>query len=281
MLLGRQNRHSPVPPPPTQAVIRSFNEIGRGGPNGEPGELRLDLEGPIRSPWNKKAARRFRKHFQRSGLYPSWPDAGIEAAFLRHTETIRSHYRQQMGKLTQRDINERSDRVSKRRRVVTVRNDFFHFLMLDPIAPQLTNHRRAMCESHKDMARFKEYIDILDNGGGMSEDEPDWRSTSGKLPSDYCIVRPIWRSKAVTDWLRVIDHIYLASRFSTDGRVTRGKWMRNRKPSNKIDSAATPVKGLPINFYDEDWLESLGRKERNSLKMKEPVDLTHTKDVMR
>ena len=137
-----------------------------------------------------------------------------------------------------------------------------------------------MCKSNKDLARFEEYIDILDHGGGMSEDEPDWRSTSGKIPNDYFVIRPAWRSGAVTDWLRVMDHVSLARRFTPDGRVTRGKWMRNRKPSNKMDPTATPIKGLPINFYDKEWLKSLPPKKKRSLKMKEAIDLTHTKEIM-
>ena len=248
---------------------------------GKPGKLRLDLEGPIRSRWNRKAARRFRKNFQRSGLYPSWPKADVETAFLRHIETIRSHYRLQEGKIAQYDMDERSERVAKRKRVITVRNNPSRILPFNPPKLQLTEHRRAVCESNKDMTKFKKYIEILHHGGGMSEDEPDWRSTSGKVPSHYFVIRPVWRSGAVTDWLRVMDHVYLARRFNPDGRVTRGRWTRNRKPSNKVDLAATPIKGLPINFYDEEWLKSLNPKERRSLKMQDPLDLTHTEEVMR
>lgn len=138
-----------------------------------------------------------------------------------------------------------------------------------------------VCDSYKDMAKFKKYIDILDRGGGMSEDEPDWRSTSTKVPNEYFVIRPVWRSEAVTDWLRVMDHVYYARRFTPDGRVTRGRWMRNRKPSSKVDLTATPIKGLPINFYDKGWLKSLPSKKWRSLKMKEAINLTHTEEIMR
>lgn len=147
---------------------------------------------------------------------------------------------------------------------------------------QLTGHRRAVCESTEDMAKFRKYIDILDRGGGMSEDEPDRRSAARKIPSDYLVIRPAWRSEEVTEWLRVMDRVYVATRFTADGRATRGKWMRNRIPSNKVDTAATPVKGLPVNFYDEQWLKSLHPKKRKSLKiLEEKVELTHTEEIMR
>ena len=121
MLLGRKDKHSPVPPPPGPEAIRRFNETGRGGPKGEPEKLRLDLEGRTRSPWNKQAARCFRESFQRSGLYANWPKADIETSFLRHTETIRSHYLRGKGAITQHDISERNDKASRRNRLNNVR----------------------------------------------------------------------------------------------------------------------------------------------------------------
>jgi hypothetical protein len=120
-MLDREKRGSPVPPPPGAETIRRFNETGKGGPNGQKGKLRLDLLGPIRSPWNKRAARCFRKHFQACGLYANWPKSDIEAAFLKHTITIRSHYHQQEGEIKQQDVDERNDRAARRNRMNTVR----------------------------------------------------------------------------------------------------------------------------------------------------------------
>ena len=131
------------------------------------------------------------------------------------------------------------------------------------------------------MERFKKYIDILDHGGGMSEDEPDWRSTGGKTSRDYFVVRPVWRSQEVTNWLRVMDYVYLARRFTADGRVTRGSWIRNRKPSSKVDHTTAPIKGLPINFYDEEWVGSLPPREKRRLKIRKAINLTHTKEMIR
>lgn len=147
---------------------------------------------------------------------------------------------------------------------------------------QLIEHRRTVCESHKDMEIFKEYVDILADGGGMSEDEPDPRSVA--LPSTtrkYFIIRPAWRSQQVTDWLRVMDNVYLDHRFAADGRATRGKWTRNRVRSNKVDQTAEAIKGLPGNFYDEAWLASLSPKKKRRLRIQEEIDLTHTEEMMR
>jgi len=162
-----------------------------------------------------------------------------------------------------------------------VRNALTRADPLTYLKPQLTRHRRVVCESHKDMERFKKYIDILDHGGGMSEDEPDWRSTGGKTSRDYFVVRPVWRSQEVTNWLRVMDYVYLARRFTADGRVTRGSWIRNRKPSSKVDHTTAPIKGLPINFYDEEWVGSLPPREKRRLKIRKAINLTHTKEMIR
>ena len=131
------------------------------------------------------------------------------------------------------------------------------------------------------MAKFEKYIDMLDRGGGMSEDEPDWRSASGKVPHTYFVVRPAWRSEDVVPWLQVIDNVYLARRFKADGRVTAGNWIRNRVRSGKVDQTAVPIKGLPVNFYDKEWLTSLPPKKRRALNVGEASDLTHTKEMIR
>lgn len=131
------------------------------------------------------------------------------------------------------------------------------------------------------MERFAKYIDMLDRGNGMSEDEADWRSSSGKTPTQYLVVCPAWRSKEVSSWLQVIDNVYLARRFKTDGRVTPGNWVRNRIRSGRVSHTAEPVKSLPVNFYDKDWLESLTPRKRRALGASDAIDLTHTNEMIR
>lgn len=117
VMLGRKDKTAQVPPPPSCDQIKTFLETGKKGPKGKAGKLRLDLEGPIRSSWNKKAAQRFRRDFQKSGLYGPWPKADVEEAFLRHSETIRSHYQHQTGDLTERDLLLRRTRSARRNRL--------------------------------------------------------------------------------------------------------------------------------------------------------------------
>lgn len=119
-LLGRKDRKSKVPAPPDPEAIRRFNQTGKGGPKAEPGLMRLDLDGPVRSPWNRRAAHCFRKHFRKSGLYERWPKQAIEDAFLRHTLTIRSHYLQQKGVVTDHDLAVRRVKGAQKNRLRAV-----------------------------------------------------------------------------------------------------------------------------------------------------------------
>jgi len=119
-MLGRTNISSLVPHPPDPQVIEEFNVNKTGGPSKRIGRLRLDLEGPIRSPWNVRASRCFRKNFNKSQLYRRWPNKLVEEAFLRHIETIRTHYHQQTGRISADAATERQIRSARRSRVRTV-----------------------------------------------------------------------------------------------------------------------------------------------------------------
>ena len=129
------------------------------------------------------------------------------------------------------------------------------------------------------MKRFGKYIEMLGQNGGMSEDEPDWRSASGKVPTNYWVVHPAWRSEEVTSWLQVIDDVYLARRFMTDGRVTAGNWVRNRVRCGKTNQTAVPIRGLPANFYDRGWLSSLSPRKKLALRVGEAADISHTEEM--
>ena len=114
----------------------------------------------------------------------------------------------------------------------------------------------------------------------MSGDEVE-KDSSSSSTKKYFIVRPVWRSQRLFQWLRVMDLVHLDKRFAADGRITPGNWVRSRLPSNRVDHTAIPVPRLPINFYDEAWLNSLCAKDKRRLKMQPAIDLTHTEEILR
>lgn len=107
-------------------MIEQFNLKQIRGPSKRLGRLILDLDGPVRSPWNIRAAQCFRKNFNRSQLYNRWPNDLIEEAFLRHIETIRAQYHRQIGRVSASTALDRRIRSSRKSRLKTVNVTFLH-----------------------------------------------------------------------------------------------------------------------------------------------------------
>jgi len=273
-MLGRINGKAPVPEPPSPKELEHFNETGRRGPSKKIGELRIDVVGPVRSAWNRRAAQRFRRAFHKTRIYARWPKEDIEEAFLRHVETIRSHYRQQNGSVSSDETNSRRARAARRSRLKTVRAISLRLFAIITFS-QLTQTRIATCYSVPELAPFTKYVEQL-AAGGMSGDESD-RSEEGQIREHrrFFVVSLAWRSPEVTPWLQVIDDAHLDSRFSESGRASRGNWVRHRVRSSKVDHMRPPVTGLPENFYDKAWLGRLSQNEQEALEMQKEIRLEH------
>ena len=136
LMLGRANKSSPIPEPPESRIIEQFNTNKTGGPSEELGTLRLDFNGPIRSPWNLRAAQCFHETFTRSQLYQQWSREDVEEAFLRHIETIRTNYYKQVGRIPARTALENQIRSARRSRLKTVSVPLSH--TITPCLPYLT-----------------------------------------------------------------------------------------------------------------------------------------------
>jgi len=78
-----------------------------------------------------------------------------------------------------------------------------------------------------------------------------------------------------------MDLIYVSSRFTADGRATKGNWVRDRVRSTKVDQNSKPIPGLPHNFYDQTWLRALTPKDRKALRVREEIDLSHSDEIIR
>ena len=113
----------------------------------------------------------------------------------------------------------------------------------------------------------------------MSGDESD-RDPS-KTDKKYSVVQPIWRSQEVTEWLHVMDLVYVGRRFAADERATKGNWIRDRVRSTRVDRSSKPIPGLPHNFYDRGWFGSLTTKEKRALRVCEAIDLSHSEEIVR
>jgi hypothetical protein len=145
---------------------------------------------------------------------------------------------------------------------------------------QLIQSRRQACDMEPDLSHFRYYVDKLAESDGMSGDETDHcgiRPIRGQRK--FFVIRPEWRSKDVTKWLRAIDKVYVYHRFSKDGRASRGNWVRQRIDSGRLDSTRRAVPGLPKNFYDATWLESLSNAARVELRIQPEISLRYSPTV--
>jgi hypothetical protein len=111
----------------------------------------------------------------------------------------------------------------------------------------------------------------------MSGDETD----HGHGQVRYAMTKVLWRSTALKSCLKTLDLVHLSSRFSSTGRAKRGAFPHRRTPSSRIEHDATPVHGLPRNFYDPIWLGTLDKHERRALNVQKDFDVTFTPSVLK
>ena len=122
----------------------------------------------------------------------------------------------------------------------------------------------------------------------MSGDETDTEykgtRTKGRKPQPrYTTLRPDWRNPDVESWLRTLDHIHLWTRFTTDDKVTPGRFPHIRVPPPTklvVIQAKVPI-GLPQNWYSPEWLKKRTALERKHLKMKPAVKLLFPVEALR
>lgn len=281
-MLGLTSPDSLLPLPPTVQQIALFEERKSKGPSVK--DFKLDLQGTsIKSPWNKKAARVFAKDFLAGQSYGKHPKNDIRDTFFVHLVTLREHFKKQIGLVQPGDESLKKAAAAKASRMKTVCCAYpYQSCMLKSFL-QLNSQRVAACREKDELELFMPLIEKLAQEDGFSDDECDHhrRNIHRGDNRQYIRIRPIWRAPEISDWLAVIDRVYISLRFNPDGSATRGNWVRLRLESTGlVDKNAQPVIGLPENFYDPIWLQKLTPKQQRKLKMKAIVDLKHNDDIL-
>ncbi|KAJ3752704.1 hypothetical protein EV360DRAFT_75125 [Lentinula raphanica] len=121
----------------------------------------------------------------------------------------------------------------------------------------LFHRRREVIITIPQLEQYLEDFDQL-GMGGMSSDEEDSEMEEGTMC--YKIKEPYWRGHLLTKWLRLLDYVHLEGRCTVDSEgnsfgFTRGAPPRLRVATNDRTSKSAYVAGLPVNFYDAEWLE--------------------------
>ncbi|KAF9000894.1 hypothetical protein BDQ17DRAFT_1327538 [Cyathus striatus] len=105
------------------------------------------------------------------------------------------------------------------------------------------------------------------SSGGMSSDEMDGDRSNG-----FWVKKCSWRSSTLTNYLSVInkDHNFMIEY----GEICPGNLPRVRKQCVGVTrSTCSAIPGLPRNFYDDTWYESLSNRDRRYLDVQDAVDL--------
>ncbi|KII90906.1 hypothetical protein PLICRDRAFT_28798 [Plicaturopsis crispa FD-325 SS-3] len=258
-MMGRDNNHSAIRNLASESDLLREAAGKSSGPTAA--DFRIDLKGSRTSSWNRRAAMVFRKEFVKAGYaYPSCE--AVEEAFLTHLKALKLQSKKIAQKLTGEisvdDADEVKERACQQRR------------------HQTAHKRWEITRGHPDLQPFEPLLNSLPVGV-HSEDEADHSNGQAR----YVIHDLPWRSPLVSEFFRVLDCLHLSTRFNANGDAEPGAMPRTRIPSGRKARNSKVPKGLPRNFYSEDFLQSLDEFEYRQYKIQPEVDLTHTEAMKR
>ncbi|KAG6875108.1 hypothetical protein C0992_005187, partial [Termitomyces sp. T32_za158] len=215
------------------------------------------------TPWNKRAAELFAEEYVSHEEYSCKDHAQIEKVFFVHINYLGNIYRKA---LEMEDLQDARDREKEKARIMRRR---------------LLYRRRKQAFNNSNVGGMLSHWVVIwkyMKMEAMSGDETDY---GPETPEQAVITRLPWRNPAVDNWLRLFDKLHLLSRFHDDGRPTPGQFPHHRVPSYRLERHISHAAvGLPRNFYCEDFLACLNPSELRKLEIKEPVDLSLSKELL-
>ncbi|VDB94730.1 unnamed protein product [Peniophora sp. CBMAI 1063] len=255
-LLDRENNKVPFPSHkiPTAAEIAAFQSHQIGGPSKD--NWRVDPRTRSGAPWNSRAGLVLTDILIGEGAIVVQERQTTLAWFKRyHDGTLRSHYVSiNLGNDAARQANrDRSNRVQRHE--------------------TLGNLRLTTASKHEELAPVGHVVGWAGPKSALhSDDEEDHLSTTPR----YSIVEDVWKSRKTRRYLRSMDLLHIGDKFDEGGqhRTAPGNWLRERIPGHDIPSKSqNPLAGLPVNFYDKDWLAAQAPERRESLNLQLEVSL--------
>lgn len=109
----------------------------------------------------------------------------------------------------------------------------------------------------------------------MSSDEAEEHDDFPYGPV-YLIRQHPCLSEDLTALFRIVDRAY-----KTLVRRPSGSPGRHRVPSDLVMAVDSPPIGLPINCYNQAWLDTLTQAEKDALEATDPIDLTVAESLLR
>ena len=235
---------------PTAIEVLDFSKGCHPGPTID--SFRIDPASGPGSSWNMRVCQVFAQDFCAAQYPGAGGRATVDALYEFHQllPTFISHHAVASGFPDVESYERFHEHLSKRIRRHRVCYPFDYVdedCELSVPYMQLAESRLKIVNELQGLREFLPVIRRLAEEDGMSSDERD----GGELHS----TRPFWRHSSVTNWLHSLDSI---------GSETVHNSVRcevRRRSSSKVDMESHVVKGLPANFYDWNYLNSLDRSQ--------------------
>ncbi|KAI0713030.1 hypothetical protein C8T65DRAFT_574203 [Cerioporus squamosus] len=257
-LLGRANKSSPFPKRTiaTAAEVRGFDPAE--GECCTAKKFCIDISGTPASPWNESATRVFVKSFMTVAQFKCRNRKKIHDMFRSYFRTLQRHYHK--GKATATapaEVDAKAHSRYQRKYMVS-----------------LWDRRYKIACRYRVL---KDHAWILQKLGvdGMSSDEEE---EGAPLRRYRVFVKP-WRSKVVTEFLRILDALHRRYRQKAGAGTKRGSPPRLRYLCLD-ESTSKAVEKLPINAYDETWYATLKGLRKDDIAAKAPYDFTIDQSVI-
>jgi hypothetical protein len=242
-------------------------------------DFMVDVAGTPKSPWNVSAGRVFTGYIIEKMGYDDVEETrkAIEKAFYTRFKSLKLLYNK--GGLSQAEkAAEKSKHSRYQRKYQVIVTSFPRHSWYLPVE-QLFQRRREIAKRYGPLVRHLEVLDAL-GVDGMSSDESDMDPITNQRK--YTVVKPDWRHPDLHSWLGIFDRFHHHGHLNSWSNDRRGAFAHIRAGSQKVHKASHPPPHLPINAYDQQWLEG-----REAMYMKyvlcpkaEPYDFNHSLDLI-
>ncbi|KAL6300923.1 hypothetical protein BKA93DRAFT_739573, partial [Sparassis latifolia] len=231
--------------------------------------FRLDMEGKVKSTWNKSAATVFVDDFL--AKYPGYraDAADTKRRWFVCTERFHEIYA---------ELRESKDEIQKgkvKHRRATRKDTVRRHMPIDQLfARRLEAAKRFFNSTNPDVEQLLMALGVH----GMSSDESDHEN--GRGAPRYYTTNKAWRSAEAQQVLRALDSLHLYGRYSGIFEKTGGNWPHFRMTSLK-QSTRPVISKLPANCYAPWWLQQRSTFQREQLQVKKNIDLSISEEILR
>ncbi|KAF8058574.1 hypothetical protein FPV67DRAFT_1428039 [Lyophyllum atratum] len=263
--MKRQRKDSPITSVSLELADRyKRTKHDADGPSLE--DFGIDFGGKnLASDWNRRATELFAEKFIACDEYQCRDINLIEATFRTHLIQLKERYRASLKEPTHEEWNcvREKKRVARRYGLFRRRKSAFHAYKNVP-----------------SMKHFERVWSAL-KMKAMSGDESVFDGDASDSRR-YITTKLRWRDSSVDEWLKVFDKLHLSTRFNLANEPGPGQFPHRRVVSTELARRGDdPVKGLPRNFYDEEWLRGLNKSTRDKLNIQDAVDLSFSTEILR